>query len=70
MEKKYKKEILENHRSSKVEDLKTQSASLKEELRALQFKLKSGQTDQASNVRKIRKDIARIETVLTEKQGM
>jgi|JI10StandDraft_1071094.scaffolds.fasta_scaffold738770_3 large subunit ribosomal protein L29 len=70
MEKKFRKEVIENFRSLKIEELKVQTKTMKEELKTLQFKLKSGQTDQVANVRRLRKNIARVETVIQEKQGM
>ena len=70
MEKKFRKEIIENFRSLKIEELKAQTITMREELKTLQFKLKSGQKDHAANVQKIRKNIARVETVIQEKQGM
>jgi large subunit ribosomal protein L29 len=69
MEKKFRKEVIENFRSLNVEELKTQTKTMREELRTLQFKLKSGQTDHVANVRRLRKNIARVETVIQEKQG-
>lgn len=70
MEKKYRREMIENFRSLKIEELKNQAKSLRDELTTIQFKLKSGQTDQIANVRRLRKTIARVETVIQEKQGM
>lgn len=69
MEKKFRKEVVENFRSLKVEELKAQNQHLKEELKTVQFKLKSGQVDQVANVRRIRKNIARLATIIQEKQG-
>jgi large subunit ribosomal protein L29 len=70
MEKKFRKEVIENFRSLNVEELKTQTVKMKEELKALQFKMKSGQADQVANLRRLRKNIARVETVIQEKQGL
>ncbi len=69
MEKKFRKEVIENFRSMKAEDLKVQGKQMREELEAVQFKLKNGQSDQIANVRRIRKNIARLNTVVQEKQG-
>lgn len=69
MEKKFRKEVIENFRSMKTEDLKVQGKQMREELEAVQFKLKNGQSDQIANVRRIRKNIARLNTVVQEKQG-
>ncbi len=70
MEKKFRKEVVENFRSLNVDELKLQTKKMKEELETLRFKLSSGQSDQVANVRRLRKNIARIETVIQEKQGI
>ena len=69
MEKKFRKEVIENFRSLNVEELKTQNKKMKEEIKTLQFKMKSGQNDQVANLRRLKKNIARVETVIQEKQG-
>lgn len=69
MEKKFRKEVVENFRSLKTEDLKAQGKHLEEELKTIQFKMKNGQSDQVANARRIRKNIARLNTVIQEKQG-
>ena len=69
MEKKFRKEVIENFRSLKLEDLKEQGKGLKEELATVQFKLRNGQSDQIASVRRLRKTVARLNTVLREKQG-
>lgn len=70
MEKKFRKEVIENFRSLNVEELNTQKANMKDELKTVQFKMKSGQSDQVANIRRLRKNIARVETVIQEKQGI
>ena len=69
MEKKFRKEVIENFRSLKIEELKAQNQHMREELKAVQFKLKTGQTDQVANARRLRKSIARLSTIIQEKQG-
>lgn len=50
-----------------VEDLKTELSNLQREQFNLRFQLKTGQLQQTDNVRKVRRDIARINTILSEK---
>ena len=54
-------------RNKSVEDLKTELSNLQREQFTLRFQLKTGQLQQTDNVRKVRRDIARINTILSEK---
>lgn len=54
-------------RNKSVEDLKTELSNLQSEQFNLRFQLKTGQLQQTDNVRKVRRDIARINTILSEK---
>ena len=54
-------------RNKSVEDLKTALSNLQREQFNLRFQLKTGQLQQTDNVRKVRRDIARINTILSEK---
>lgn len=54
-------------RNMSVEDLKTELSNLQREQFNLRFQLKTGQLQQTDNVRKVRRDIARINTILSEK---
>ena len=54
-------------RNKSVEDLKTELENLQKEQFNLRFQLKTGQLQQTDNVRKVRRDIARINTILSEK---
>ena len=54
-------------RNKSVEDLKTELSNLQREQFNLRFSLKTGQLQQTDNVRKVRRDIARINTILSEK---
>ena len=54
-------------RKKSVEDLKTELSNLQREQFNLRFQLKTGQLQQTDNVRKVRRDIARINTILSEK---
>lgn len=54
-------------RNKSVEGLKTELSNLQREQFNLRFQLKTGQLQQTDNVRKVRRDIARINTILSEK---
>lgn len=54
-------------RNKSVEDLKTELSNLQREQFNLRFQLKTGQLQQTDNVRKVRRDIARINRILSEK---
>jgi len=54
-------------RNKSVEDLKTELTNLQREQFNLRFQLKNGSLKQTDNVRKVRRDIARINTILSEK---
>ena len=54
-------------RNKSVEYLKTELSNLQREQFNLRFQLKTGQLQQTDNVRKVRRDIARINTILSEK---
>ena len=54
-------------RNKSVEDLKTELSNLQREQFNLRFQLETGQLQQTDNVRKVRRDIARINTILSEK---
>lgn len=54
-------------RNKSVEDLKTELSNLQREQFNLRFQLKTGQLQQTDNVRKVRRDIARVNTILSEK---
>jgi len=54
-------------RDMSVEDLKAEALSLSEQLFKLRFQLATGQLENVCRVRTVRKDLARVKTVLTEK---
>ena len=54
-------------RNKSVEDLKTELSNLQREQFNLRFQLKTGSLQQTDNFRKVRRDIARINTILSEK---
>ena len=54
-------------RNKSIEDLKTELSNLQREQFNLRFQLKTGSLQQTDNVRKVRRDIARINTISSEK---
>ncbi|MGM0507889.1 MAG: 50S ribosomal protein L29 [Fusobacteriota bacterium] len=50
------------------EELNAKEKDLKEELFNLKFQLSLGQLENASRVKEIKKDVARIKTILTERE--
>ena len=54
-------------RNKSVEELKTELERLQREQFNLRFLLKTNQLSQTDNVRKVRRDIARVNTVLSQK---
>ena len=54
-------------RNKSVEELKTELSNLQSEQFNLRFQLKSGALQLTNNVRKVRRDIARINTIISEK---
>ena len=58
----------ENFRSQSADELGTQLQSLKKEQFNLRFQRANGQVENTGRIRSLRRDIARIETVLTEQR--
>jgi large subunit ribosomal protein L29 len=56
-------------RDQTVEDLRDKERDLCEQLFALRLQKVTGQLEKPSRVRELRKDLARLLTVLREKQG-
>lgn len=56
-------------RNKSVEELKSELSNLQREQFNLRFQLKTGSLQQTDNVKKVRRDIARVKTVLAEKQN-
>jgi large subunit ribosomal protein L29 len=54
-------------RAKSADELKTQLADLKKEQFNLRFQRASGQLENTARVRQVRRDIARIQTVLGER---
>ena len=56
-------------REQSVEELEQEAVNLSEQLFRLRFQSATGQLENASKIREIRKDLARIKTVITEKEA-
>ncbi len=56
-------------RNKSVAELKEELANLNREQFNLRFQLKTAQLQQTDNVRKVRRDIARVKTILAQKQN-
>ena len=56
-------------REQSVDELRAREKDLAEQLFALRLQKVTGQLEKPSRVRQVRKDLARILTVLREKQG-
>jgi large subunit ribosomal protein L29 len=63
-----KKITIEDVRSKSVDELGDQLVRLKKEAFNLRFQRANGQLENTGRVRSVRKEIARIETVLTERR--
>lgn len=59
----------EEIRAKSADELKTQLLALKKEQFNLRFQRASGQLENTGRVREVRRDIARIKTILTEKNA-
>ena len=59
----------EKVREMSVEDLRSKERELQEQLFRLRLQKSVGQLDNALKVRETRRDIARVKTILNEKQG-
>ena len=63
-----KREELERLRDTSDEDLQAEAARLKESLFRLNFKLALGEVDAIKNVRQEKKSLARIRTIMRERE--
>ena len=61
-------ERLKKMRDASSEELRTQEADMKEQMFRLRFQWQMGQTETLNKMRQIRKDRARILTVLKQKE--
>ncbi|MCB0326444.1 MAG: 50S ribosomal protein L29 [Bdellovibrionales bacterium] len=64
----YRKEMLESFRSMAVEEILNTIEDYQTELSQLSFKNKSGQLENTAQIKKARKVIAQLKTLLKEKQ--
>lgn len=64
-----KRDELERLRDAADEDLKAEAARLKESLFRLNFKLALGEVDVIKNVRQEKKSLARIQTLMREREA-
>ena len=55
-------------REMTVEDLETEGQALSEQIFRLRFQKATGQLENRTRIRQIRRDLARIKTILTEKR--
>ncbi len=56
-------------RDLSVEELEKKTAELNQEMFNLRFQLHTGHLENSSRIKETRKDIARVKTLLREKQG-
>ena len=61
---------LEGLKNQSVADLKAQLVDAKKELFNLRFQNATNQLDNTSRIKEVRKNIARIQTVITEKENV
>ena len=61
---------LEELKNQSVADLKAQLVNAKKELFNLRFQNATNQLDNTSRIKEVRKNIARIQTVITEKENV
>lgn len=61
---------LEELRSQSVADLNAQLVEAKKELFNLRFQNATNQLNNTSRIKEVRKNIARIKTIITEKESM
>ena len=55
-------------REMSVEDLETESQELSEQIFRLRFQTATGQLENRTRIRQIRRDLARVKTILTERR--
>lgn len=64
-----RKELLEHLREMNLEELKEQADSLKESLFRLKFKKSLGVGESVNDIRRERKTLARVHTLIKEKEA-
>lgn len=63
------KEFVEDLRTKSASELNEELVAAKKELFNLRFQNATNQLDNTARIKEVRKNIARIETVLTEREG-
>ncbi|HEX8843903.1 MAG TPA: 50S ribosomal protein L29 [Pyrinomonadaceae bacterium] len=64
-----RREEIDRLRDTSDEDLQSEAARLKESLFRLNFKLALGEVDAIKNIRQEKKSLARIQTMMRERQA-
>jgi large subunit ribosomal protein L29 len=64
-----RKEVLEHLREMNIDELKEQADSLKESLFRLKFKKSLGVGESVNDIRRERKTLARVQTLINEKES-
>ncbi|HMF55608.1 MAG TPA: 50S ribosomal protein L29 [Pyrinomonadaceae bacterium] len=64
-----RREEVDRLRETSVEDLSAEAARLKESLFRLNFKLALGEVDAIKKIRQEKKSLARIQTLMREREG-
>lgn len=64
-----RKEVMEQLREMNIDELKDQADSLKESLFRLKFKKSLGVGDSVNDIRRERKTLARVHTLIKEKEA-
>tara|TARA_B100000424_G_scaffold150649_1_gene114840 strand:+ start:274 stop:495 length:222 start_codon:yes stop_codon:yes gene_type:complete len=58
---------LENFKTNTIDELKSKLIDLKKEHFNLRFRLSSGELEKPDGMKKVKKDIARVKTILSQK---
>jgi large subunit ribosomal protein L29 len=61
------KELKEKLRDESLDEVQIKGRELRDQLFRLKFQFASGQTDVLEKMRRLKRDIARVETILTER---
>lgn len=63
------KELKEQMRGATLEEVRAKRRELSDQLFRLRFQFAGGQTDTLRKIRELRRDIARVETILVERRA-
>ncbi len=61
--------LKERMRGGTLDEIRTKQREFSDQLFRLKFQFASGQTDTLAKIRELRKDIARVETILHERES-